>query len=130
SKDTLSNLSSDDYLYAKIKSLLELGNGEEAFQNIESLLANESLNDDIRINLIREKSRISLLLKKFDVAVESLESIFPYFVTDNEILLQLSFAYRKSRNFKKAIEIGERLRARDPRHIRNLINLVECYRMI
>lgn len=130
SKDTLSNLSSDDYLYTKIKSLLELGNGEEAFQNIESLLSNESLNDDVRINLIREKSRISLLLKKFDVAVESLESIFPFFVTDNEILLQLSFAYRKSKNFKKAIEIGERLRARDPRHIRNLINLVECYRLI
>lgn len=130
SKDTLTNLSSDDYLYAKIKSLLELGNGEEAFQTIESLLSNESLNDDVRINLIREKSRISLLLKKFDVAVESLESIFPFFVTDNEILLQLSFAYRKSRNLKKAIEIGERLRARDPKHVRNLINLVECYRLI
>ncbi|XDD46913.1 SpoIIE family protein phosphatase [Leptospira sp. WS39.C2] len=130
SKDTLSNLSSDDYLYAKVKSLFDLGNGEEAFQNIEYLLSNESLSDDIRINLIREKSRISLLLKKFDVAVESLESIFPFFVTDNEILLQLSFAYRKSKNIKKAIEIGERLRARDPKHSRNLINLVECYRLI
>lgn len=130
SKDTLSNLSTDDYLYAKVKLLLDLGNGEEAYQNIESLLSNESLNDDIRINLIREKSRISLLLKKFDVAVESLESIFPFFVTDNEILLQLSFAYRKSKNIKKAIDLGERLRARDPKHIRNLINLVECYRLI
>ncbi|MGV3666891.1 MAG: SpoIIE family protein phosphatase [Leptospira bouyouniensis] len=130
SKDTLTNLTSDDYLYAKVKSLLELGNGEEAYQTIESLLSSESLNDDVRINLIREKSRISLLLKKYDVAVEALESIFPFFVTDNEILLQLSYAYRKSKNLRKAIEIGERLRARDPKHIRNLINLVECYRLV
>lgn len=130
SKDDLSHLNSDDFLYSKIKSLLDLGKAEEAFQTIETILSNESLLDDVRINLIREKSRISLLLKKFDVAVDSLESIFPYFVTDNEILLQLSFAYRKSKNMKKAIELGERLRARDPKHIRNLINLVECYRLI
>ncbi|EOQ89011.1 SpoIIE-like protein phosphatase domain protein [Leptospira yanagawae serovar Saopaulo str. Sao Paulo = ATCC 700523] len=130
SKDSLNHLNSDDYLYSKIKSLLDLGKAEEAFQTIETFLANESLQDDIRINLIREKSRISLLLKKFDIAVDALESIFPYFVTDNEILLQLSFAYRKSKNIKKAIELGERLRARDPKHIRNLINLVECYRLV
>ncbi|TGL65091.1 SpoIIE family protein phosphatase [Leptospira jelokensis] len=130
SKETLTHLNSDDYLYTKIKSLLDLGKAEEAFQTIETLLENESLQDDVRINLIREKSRISLLLKKFDVAVDALESIFPFFVTDNEILLQLSFAYRKSKNIKKAIELGERLRARDPKHIRNLINLVECYRLV
>ncbi|TGK82282.1 stage II sporulation protein E [Leptospira noumeaensis] len=129
SRESLFDQSSDDYVYGKVKDLLEKGNAEEAFQMIESLLSNDTLNDDVRINLIREKSRISLLLKKYDVAVETLESVFPYFVTDNEILLQLSFAYRKSKNIKKAIDLAERLRARDPKHIRNLINLVECYRL-
>lgn len=129
-KDSLSNLSSDDFLYAEVKSLLDAGNAEGAYDTIEKLLDNSSLSDDVRINLLREKSRISLLLKKFDTAVENLESIFPYFVTDNEILLQLSFAYRKSKNLKKAIDLGERLRAREPKHIRNLINLVECYRLV
>ncbi len=42
----------------------------------------------------------------------------------------MSFAYRKSKNLKKAIDLGERLRAREPKHIRNLINLVECYRLV
>lgn len=130
SKDTLTQLNSDDFLYSEIHSLLEMGNAEEAFDTIEKLLENENLSEDVRINLIREKSRISLLLKKFDVAVDSLESIFPYFITDNEILLQLSFAYRKSKSIKKAIDLGERLRAREPKHIRNLINLTECYRLV
>ncbi|MCW7469602.1 SpoIIE family protein phosphatase [Leptospira kanakyensis] len=129
SRDSLFDQSSDSYVYGKVKDLLEKGNAEEAFQMIESLLSNGTLNDDVRINLIREKSRISLLLKRYDVAVETLESVFPYFVTDNEILLQLSFAYRKSKNIKKAIDLAESLRARDPKHIRNLINLVECYRL-
>ncbi|MCW7494142.1 SpoIIE family protein phosphatase [Leptospira sp. 2 VSF19] len=126
---SLNSLGSDHFLYSELQAVLESGNAEEAYQNIERMLANESLEDDIRINLLREKSRISLLLRKFDSAVASLESIFPYFVTDNEILLQLSYAYRKSKNLSKAIEIGERLRARDPKHIRNLINLIECYRL-
>ncbi|TGL44639.1 SpoIIE family protein phosphatase [Leptospira perdikensis] len=129
SRESLFDSSTDSYVYGKVKDLLEKGNAEEAFQTIESLLSNGTLNDDVRINLIREKSRISLLLKRYDVAVETLESVFPYFVTDNEILLQLSFAYRKSKNIKKAIDLAESLRARDPKHIRNLINLVECYRL-
>lgn len=127
--NSLNSLSSDHFLYTELQSVLDSGNTEETYQIIERMLANENLEDDIRINLLREKSRISLLLKRFDSAVASLESIFPYFVTDNEILLQLSYAYRKSKNLSKAIEIGERLRARDPKHIRNLINLIECYRL-
>lgn len=126
---SLSLLGSDHFLYSELQSVLESGNAEETYETIERMLANEHLEDDVRINLLREKSRISLLLKRFDLAVETLESIFPYFVTDNEILLQLSYAYRKSKNIRKAVDIGERLRARDPKHIRNLINLVECYRL-
>ncbi|MBM9591251.1 SpoIIE family protein phosphatase [Leptospira sp. 201903075] len=126
---SLTSLGSDHFLYSELQSVLESGNAEETYETIERMLANEHLEDDVRINLLREKSRISLLLKRFDSAVETLESIFPYFVTDNEILLQLSFAYRKSKNIRKAVDIGERLRARDPKHIRNLINLVECYRL-
>ncbi|TGK85815.1 stage II sporulation protein E [Leptospira bourretii] len=126
---SLSSISPDHFLYSELQSVLESGNAEETYHTIERMLVSESLEDDVRINLLREKSRISLLLKRFDSAVESLESIFPYFVTDNEILLQLSYAYRKSKNIRKAVEIGERLRARDPKHIRNLINLIECYRL-
>lgn len=130
SSSSLTSVGSDHFLYSELQSVLESGNAEETYSAIERMLNNENLEDDVRINLLREKSRISLLLKRFDSAVESLESIFPYFVTDNEILLQLSYAYRKSKNVRKAVEIGERLRARDPKHIRNLINLVECYRLL
>ncbi|MBM9549206.1 SpoIIE family protein phosphatase [Leptospira sp. 201903074] len=130
SSSSLTTVGSDHFLYSELQSVLESGNAEETYSTIERMLNNENLEDDVRINLLREKSRISLLLKRFDSAVESLESIFPYFVTDNEILLQLSYAYRKSKNVRKAVEIGERLRARDPKHIRNLINLVECYRLL
>ncbi|TGL86207.1 stage II sporulation protein E [Leptospira congkakensis] len=126
---TLSSIGSNHFLYSEVQSVLESGNAEETYKTIERMLTNQNLEDDVRINLLREKSRISLLLKRFDSAVESLESIFPFFVTDNEILLQLSYAYRKSKNIRKAVDIGERLRARDPKHVRNLINLIESYRL-
>ncbi|TGK96522.1 stage II sporulation protein E [Leptospira brenneri] len=126
---SLSSIDSDHFVYSELQGVLESGNAEETYRTIERMLVSESLEDDVRINLLREKAKISLLLKRYDSAVESLESIFPYFVTDNEVLLQLSYAYRKSRNIRKAVDIGERLRARDPKHIRNLINLIECYRL-
>jgi hypothetical protein len=39
----------------------------------------------------------------------------------------LSYAYKKVKNFKEAIKAGERVRLREPGHIRNLVNLAHCY---
>ncbi|TGN09800.1 SpoIIE family protein phosphatase [Leptospira ilyithenensis] len=79
---------------------------------------------------LRESARTSLQAKDYESAVETLEKIFTYLPTDNEILLQLSYAYRKLKHFKKAIDLGERLRSRDPKHFKNLVHLIGCYRLV
>ncbi|MDF3819687.1 7TM diverse intracellular signaling domain-containing protein [Leptospira sp. 96542] len=123
------NLESSSFIQSELVSVLNSGNAEETLLRIEQMLTSENLEEDVKMGLLREKSKIALLLKKFDSALESLEEIFPYCITDNEILLQLSYAYRKTKEMRKAIDFGERLRARDPKHVRNLINLIECYRL-
>ena len=79
---------------------------------------------------LRESVRMALQTRDYESAVETLEKMLPYLPTDDEILLQLSYAYRKLKHFKKAIDLGERLRSRDPKHFRNLVHLIECYRLV
>ncbi|HMY65508.1 MAG TPA: hypothetical protein PL163_02590, partial [Leptospiraceae bacterium] len=59
---------------------------------------------------------------------EKAASIFTGLIpSDTEALFLLSYIYRKKGNFLKAAEVGERIRCREPVHIRNLWNLGECY---
>ncbi|WP_411823890.1 SpoIIE family protein phosphatase [Leptospira sp. 'Mane'] len=81
-------------------------------------------------NDLKEVARTAIQAKDYQSAVETLEKILPFLPTDNEILLQLSYAYRKLKHLKKAIDLSERLRSRDPKHFRNLVHLIECYRLV
>ncbi len=115
---------------SEYRRLLDSGNVSSAWEHIRALLDRPSLGKEIQVYLLREAGRVSLLSKNFAYAAETLESVLPYFPTDNEILLQLSFAYRKLKNYEKAINLSERVRSRDPKHFRNLVHLVECYKNI
>lgn len=110
------------------KRIIESGHTEDAFDYIQNLMSHEDLNPEMRPYFQKEAARIAILTKKYEFAIQTIESILPYFSMDNELLLQLSFAYRKNRNIHKAIDLAERIRSRDPKHFRNLIHLVECYR--
>lgn len=46
---------------------------------------------------------------------------------DNDILYVASFAARKAGLLRKALNFGERLRLREPSHLKNLINLAQIY---
>ncbi|MBP9161973.1 MAG: SpoIIE family protein phosphatase [Leptospiraceae bacterium] len=41
-----------------------------------------------------------------------------------------SFAKKKNREYERAVYFGERFRLREPLHVKNLINLSDCYRML
>ncbi len=110
------------------RKIIESGHMEEAFSYIENLITQAELDEDTKPYFEKEAARIAILTKNYTYAISTIESILPYFSTDNELLLQLSYAYRKNKNIHKAIDIAERVRSRDPKHFRNLIHLIECYR--
>ncbi|HNM03882.1 MAG TPA: SpoIIE family protein phosphatase [Leptospiraceae bacterium] len=71
---------------------------------------------------------VPLIQKKNFSGAEKAASIFTGLIpSDTEALFLLSYIYRKKGNFLKAAEVGERIRCREPVHIRNLWNLGECY---
>lgn len=110
------------------KKYIELGHLEEAFVYIENVMTHAEMDEETKPYFQKEAARIAILTKKYEYAIHTIEEILPYFSTDNELLLQLSYAYRKNKNIHKAIDIAERVRSRDPKHFRNLIHLTECYR--
>ncbi|GBF50958.1 SpoIIE-like protein phosphatase domain protein [Leptospira ryugenii] len=116
-----------DYEY---KKAIESGSYQEAWDRIQSLLLSDSLSSDTKVHLKKEAARIAILRKEFSEAIQLLEEVQPSLLYDNEVLLHLSYSYRKVKNVKKAIDLAEKIRARDPKHFRNLSHLTECYRLI
>ncbi|MCZ8156846.1 MAG: SpoIIE family protein phosphatase [Leptospira sp.] len=128
-KDTL-DYAGNSFPNMEYKKFLEDGHTEDAFQYIQNLLGHPDLNDEIRPYFLKEAARLAIIIKNYDYAIETIESILPSFSTDNELLLQLSYAFRKTKQMVKAIDMAERIRSRDPKHFRNLLHLAECYRYV
>lgn len=49
---------------------------------------------------------------------------------DNKYLYLASYCAKLNKNFKKAMDFGERLRLRDYKNVKNLINLADVYRQV
>ncbi|MDZ4728303.1 MAG: SpoIIE family protein phosphatase [Leptospira sp.] len=126
-RDTL-EIEGNTFPTLEYKKIIESGQTQDAFDYIQNLLTEAKFDAETKPYFLKEAARVAILNKNFDYAIETIESIIPYFSTDNELLLQLSFAYRKNKNIFKAIDLAERVRSRDPKHFRNLIHLIECYR--
>jgi hypothetical protein len=129
-RDTLEYGGGQVFPNLEYKKIIESGQTEEAFDYIQNLMNHADLDEETKPYFLKEAARIAILTKKFEYAISTIESILPYFSMDNELLLQLSFAYRKNKNIHKAIDLSERIRSREPKHFRNLIHLIECYRHV
>ncbi|MCB1192099.1 MAG: SpoIIE family protein phosphatase [Leptospiraceae bacterium] len=66
-------------------------------------------------------------LKNYSKAEQFAEKYFSIRPYESEYLYALSYFNKMIGNFEKAAEIGERLRIRNPKILKNLINLVETY---
>lgn len=72
--------------------------------------------------------------KDFPGALKEFQKAFENDPSDLESLYMLSFLNRrlgtKKSDIETAADYGERVRMRDPSHVRNLLNLAECYRIL
>jgi tetratricopeptide (TPR) repeat protein len=107
-----------DILYKKGEITDDLSLMSIKFSNQEILVENESA---------REKIKSLIQVKKFNDAILIAEDHLTLNPSDTETIFLLSYAYKKVQNFKEAIKAGERVRLREPGHIRNLVNLAHCY---
>ena len=107
-----------DILYKKGEITDDLSLMSIKFSNQEILVENESA---------REKIKSLIQAKKFNDAILIAEDHLTLNPSDTETIFLLSYAYKKVQNFKEAIKAGERVRLREPGHIRNLVNLAHCY---
>jgi len=113
---------------------------------VESLIRFGSLSDDLsllRLEWTGDRSPVDrkdsvdwkegkelFLQKRYEEALPKLEFVFKQFPLDNEILLLLSYCYKKVKQIHKAIDFGEKLRLREPQNLSNLVHLGNCFRLI
>lgn len=88
------------------------------YVNRETMVDNETARDKIK-SLIKSKN--------FSEAAVTAEDYLLLNPSDTECIFLLSYAYKKLQNYKDAIKAGERVRLREPGHVRNLVNLAHCY---
>ena len=76
-----------------------------------------------------DHKRIKTLIqvKEYQQAIVVAEDYLNLNPSDTESIFLISYAYKKLQRFKEAIKFGERVRLREPEHIRNLVNLAHCY---
>ncbi|XDD50167.1 SpoIIE family protein phosphatase [Leptospira sp. WS92.C1] len=109
-----------------LRKAKEGANNKEIEEAISYLEEAETLNDQIPEV---KKLFVSLFLKKKDyrnaaIYAEDYLNLKP---VDKEILYIASTAARRSGSFQKALDFGERLKLREPNHIKNLVNLAQIY---
>ncbi|MDX1961496.1 MAG: 7TM diverse intracellular signaling domain-containing protein [Leptospiraceae bacterium] len=76
---------------------------------------------------IKQKVMNLFSQKKFKESILILSNYLALYPEEEEFLLFLSYAYKRSYEFKKSIDFGEKLLLRDPSNIKNLLNLTEVY---
>lgn len=109
-----------------LKKAKEGAGNKEIEEAISYLEQAETLNNQIPEV---KKLFVSLFLKKKDYKNAALyaEDYLNLKPVDKEILYIASTAARKSGSFQKALDFGERLKLREPNHIKNLVNLAQIY---
>ncbi|MBP9889065.1 MAG: SpoIIE family protein phosphatase [Leptospiraceae bacterium] len=66
-------------------------------------------------------------LKQYTTSIRLIQEYLEKIPSDTIMFYYLSYAYKKNRNFEESIDYGERVRIRNPYHLKNLINLVQSY---
>ncbi|MDX1957393.1 MAG: 7TM diverse intracellular signaling domain-containing protein [Leptospiraceae bacterium] len=97
-----------------------------------SLLSIQIINDlqnGFEENLIEDVKKL-LTQKNYLNALEKLEVYTDLNPVDTEALFLQSFTLKKIKRYHEAILVGERIRIRDPKNYKNIVNLSHCYSMV
>lgn len=77
--------------------------------------------------LLKEMARVNYNMKDFKTAAKYAEDYCSLRPEDTDFIFLASYCHKRSRNFERAIDLGERVRLRQPEMKANLINLADLY---
>ncbi|EQA43521.1 SpoIIE-like protein phosphatase domain protein [Leptospira broomii serovar Hurstbridge str. 5399] len=110
-------------LLVKVRKMTKSDEMEEAISFLEEADTLNNRVPEVKKNFIQ----LYLKVKNYREAARYAEDYLDLKPIDNDILYIASFAARKAGLLRKALNFGERLRLREPSHLKNLINLAQIY---
>ncbi len=113
----------DMELLTRIKELSPVEISSEIISLLEKRLQDKSAPS----RLMREAVKIYTRLQSYDKAAEVITRLLEIHPTESEFFVAASYIFHKQGNREKAIDYGERLRLRNPRHRKNLLQLAEIW---
>lgn len=105
------------------KSLSAESISDEIYEELQKLL--EKWPDDK--DLLKTGIRSAIRKKKYHFAIKMLESYTIISPEETDFIFLFSYCLKKTKQLKRAADMGERVRIRKPENISNLINLSEVY---
>ncbi|MCB1141506.1 MAG: SpoIIE family protein phosphatase [Leptospiraceae bacterium] len=114
-------------LYRKVISEAKAMLSQNNIDGALDLLLNEHKKNPNNLEI--EKSLIKLYMKRnrYEEAARVCEEYIERNELDTSMMLKTSYCFKINREFDKAIEIGERIKLREPYNIRNLVHLSDMY---
>lgn len=76
---------------------------------------------------VKNLIKIYILTSKFEEASQILEDYIRNYPNEEDYLYLTSYVFRKIKKYSRAIDLGERIRTRNPANIKNLLNLARSY---
>ncbi|MCW7471432.1 SpoIIE family protein phosphatase [Leptospira kanakyensis] len=113
-------------LMRKARTNIKDGQLEKAKQNLVDANKINPENQEISRALIR----LLVRMKDYGFAAEKLNAYIEEFPGDTDLIYLASFTYKQTKEYGKAIDMGERIRLRNPGHLSNLLRLVQLYLLI
>ncbi|WCL48623.1 SpoIIE family protein phosphatase [Leptospira sp. GIMC2001] len=115
-----------------VKSISNFGEltDDLSLMSIEYVEESLSSRDDSKSVMWKKLSRDNFRTKNYAKAAEYGEKYLEENPFDNQYIYVTAYCYKIAKNYTKAIQLSERLRLREPFHIKNLINLSDIYRLM
>jgi len=97
----------------------------EAIEICETSLKQKGENPEVMKTL----SRLYMKSKNYEKAAVTSQNYIEVNPADTEYIFISSYALKRTGALNEAVDLGERCRLRDPKHIKNLVNLADIYRL-
>lgn len=83
--------------------------------------------DDHHPEVLKRLTLAYIKQKRYDLAAPIVEDYSYLRPGDTELVYVASYCFKKIKNYARSADFGERVKLRNPRYVKNLINLAEVY---
>ncbi|MCG6152998.1 PP2C family protein-serine/threonine phosphatase [Leptospira bandrabouensis] len=103
---------------------------ENHFENAKDYLIEANKINPENQEILRALIRLLVRIKDYKLASEKFNTYIEEFPGDTDLIYLASFTYKQTKEYGKAIDMGERIRLRNPGHLANLLRLVQLYLLV